>query len=315
MTSSSTVAEVQQLYDAALSVVNQHNEVVGSDNPGFVNTDQFMTCLKGTVGVNIRQIRYEDVLACLPEFQGPNGAIKPIPLAKAIVQAIRKGEPSEVVDPVNVGDSVSYVSPKKAERMSNKQLIDNFEPDEPDNAVGVVLQRKSKGQPFLVYSEGRQLDREASLTLFNEVKLGHVGRTVYKGKKVYKIGELPDNLVPENPLYRNTPLRPDGTCTQTNRSWEGVPQNVRQFVAFAAEYEGGIDVTTPPNGIQRAHDIIDIAVSSDAMKRFEERYQEIMVEFREAEKRGELPKLLIPLGKPIDAQEGVDSSPFPVGKK
>jgi hypothetical protein len=125
------------------------------------------------------------------------------------------------------------------------------------------------------------------------------------------VGELPENYADENPLYRGRPLRPDGTCDQTNRSWEGVPLEVRQFIAFAAEYHDGIDVTGK-GGLDRAHQAMDMALALDALEKLRKRYPEIAIDFDEDKKLGKLPTLQIPLGQPIAAQE-VGGDPFPVG--
>jgi hypothetical protein len=83
---------------------------------------------------------------------------------------------------------------------------------------------------------------------------------------------------------------------------------VRQFVAYATEFEDGIDVVGK-GGLDRAHAAIDMALATDALARLRNRYPEITIEFDEAQKLGELPTLQIPLGQPVAAQE-VGSGPF-----
>jgi hypothetical protein len=283
---------------------------IGEGNPGFVDIDQFISCIKSTGGSIpsvLANFSNENIVNCLPNYDGPHGTIKPWPLAKAINKAFK-----EVAAEQRVGGEVEKkprpVSSKKAETL--EELVSAFDPEDP-GPVGKVLHQKAKKKAFIVYSAGRNVDVEATLVLLKEVKQGYEARAHYNGKRVYAVGELPENYADENPLYRRRPLRPDGTCDQINRSWEGVPLEVRQFIAFAAEYHDGIDVTGK-GGRDRAHQTMDIALAPNALENLRKRYPEIAIEFDEAQKLGKLPTLQIPLGQPVAAQE-VGDGPFPVG--
>jgi len=302
---------VQSFYDAARTVLEQHNEAIGEGNPGFIPIDQFFTCLKATGGTSpeaLKILSLENILNCLPVVQVGDEEVKPWLLAKQIRATFKKeaGEKPEESKP-------RPVSSKKAERMTLDELVYAFDPEEPTSAVGKRLNSISRGEPFIVYSSGRQIDYEATIFLLKEVKQGFEGRAVYEGQRVHCVGDLPENYADENPLYRGRPLRPDGTCDQTNRSWEGVSLEVRQFIAFSADYENGVDVTGK-GGHDRAHAALDIAVAPNALEKLKERYPEIAVEFAEAQKLGKLPTLQIPIGQPIDAEEGV-GGPFLVGSR
>ena len=306
---------VQKFYDAARTILEQHNEIIGEGNEGLVDIDKFLTCLKATGGTNLKaleKISLEDLLNCLPQVDGPGGWAKPWPLAKQIKAAFRELAPDK-----DEADKPKFSGKKSARKMDLEELVHSFDPEEPTSAVGKRLKEISKDEPFIVYASGRQIDYDATIALLKEVKQGFEGRATYSlagvVHRVYAVGDLPENYADENPLYRGRPLRPDGTCDQINRSWEGVPLDVRQFIAFSEEYENGIDVTGK-GGRDRAHAAMDLAVTSDALSKLKERYPEIAVEFAEAQRLGNLPVLQIPLGQPIDAQEGV-SGPFPVGSR
>jgi hypothetical protein len=298
--------DVQNFYDAARTILEQHNEAVGEGNEGFIEIDKFLTCLKATGGTDLKTLTgmsLENILNCLPQVDGPGGWVKPWPLAKKIKAAFK-----ELAPPKEASESKPRpVSSKKAERMTIEELVNAFDPEDP-GPVGKVLNEKAKNKAFIVYSSGRTVDISATLLLLKEVKQGYEARTHYEGKRVYCVGEVPENYADENPLYRGRPLRPDGTCDQTNRSWEGVFLEVRQFVAYATEFEDGIDVVGK-GGLDRAHAAIDMALATDALARLRNRYPEITIEFDEAQKLGELPTLQIPLGQPVAAQE-VGSGPF-----
>lgn len=297
--------DVKELFAAAQSLIAAHNEVFeGPDDPGHVEEEDFLRKIKllgGTTPDRLKSLSYEDILTALPSFDG----VQPVALAKDIAKTWRnlaKG----TTDSTTVKRPVSS---KKAERMTPEELVASFDPEEPNSPVGERLRKISKGEAFLVYIAGREVDVDRSVSLLKELKAGYPPRTHFEGKRVYVVGEIPDNYADENPLYPGRPLRPDGTCDQLNRSWAGVSKIVRQFVHFALDYEDGID-PTGVGGRDRAHNALDMALSQDALKKLKDRYPEIAIEFDEAEKQGELPNLLIPLGQPVGPKEG-ESSPDP----
>jgi hypothetical protein len=303
---------VQQFYDAARTVLEQHNEAIG-EGEGLIDIDKFLTCLKATGATDLKTLvgmSLENILNCLPQVDGPGGWVKPWPLAKKIKAAFKELAPKSDGGEIFPVHKPRPVSSKKAEKMTIEELVNAFDPEDP-GPVGKVLHQKAKKKAFIVYSSGRNVDVEATLVLLKEVKQGYEARAHYKGKKVYAVGELPENYADENPLYRGRPLRPDGTCDQTNRSWEGIPLEVRQFIAFCTEWEDGIDVTGK-GGLDRAHQAMNMAIAADALNQLRNRYPEIAIEFDEAQKLGKLPTLQIPLGQPVAAQE-VGGGPFPVG--
>lgn len=288
--------------DAALAVVNEHNEAVGGEGkPGFVNADAFITCVKATGGTNearLADLSHEDILACLPEHNG----VKPRVLAKQVAQIFRNTS----TEPVS--DQKRPVSTKKAERMTPRELVEHFDPEEPENPVGKRLQDISRGEPFIVYESGRTVDVETTVKLLLEIKSGYQGREDIdvrgSTKKVYRLGELPENYADENPLYRDRPLRPDGTCDQTGRSWEGVDLSVRQLVRVAMD-SGELKVN-----IETAHNVLDMVLEPGAMEKLRKRYRKASVQFDELAATGDLPRLRIPLGGSSES-----TRPFPEGRK
>ena len=281
---------VQSLYDGALQIIQEHNqnlaEEVSPSTPGYVDPDKFVQCIKtsgGTSEDRLRKFRWEDILNCLPETNG----VKPTILAKEIAALFRGNSESktESVEP-------RPVSKSKASKMTLRELVEHYDPAEP-NSVAKRLDEISRGEPFVVFSDGRQVNIDATFKLLQEVKDGYPGRDIYEGKKVHVVGFIPDNDVDENPIYRGRPLRPDGTCDQLNRSWDGIPKDVRQFIAFALNHPSGPDVRGDRD---KAWELFDLALAG--MRELRKRYANVAVDFDEAAKRNELPHLLISLGQP-----------------
>lgn len=286
--------------DAALAAIKQHNEAVGGEGkPGYLNPDDFISKIKaygGTSEERLSAMMWEDILACMP------GDSKPTMLAKDIAKVFRKSEQA------NQQSDKRPVSGKKAEKMTPRELVEAFDPEDSSNPVGVRLAAISKGEKFIVYSDGRIVNVDATFKILTEIKGGYSGRDdVDVGgviKKVYRIGELPENYADENPLYRDRPLRPDGTCDQTGRSWEGVDLAVRQLIRVAMD-TGELKVTH-----ELAHNTLDAVMEADALKKLRSRYRKAAVEFDTLAKTGDLPSLKIPLD---GGSEG--KNPFDGGKQ
>lgn len=298
---------LQDRFDAAIRIIEEHNKQLPERSPGVtheaaVNVDAFVDCIKamgGTTEERLSKLMWEDVLYCLPVTNG----IKPVPLAKDLVKALRG---NATVENEASGKFIGPVSAKKADKMTAFELISAYDPNEPDNAVGARLKNASRGEPFIVFNDEGNVNVERSLYLLNEIKKGFPGRELYSAdgvdRQVYKVGQRPDDYADENPIYHGRPLRPDGTCDQTNRSWEGVLLEVRQLVWLAVCEESA-------STLAAAHDIMDMAVGVDAIKVLRQRFRKASLKYNELAKIGNLPKLKVPLavseGRP--AQGG---SPF-----
>lgn len=286
--------------DAALAAIQEHNEAVGGEGKlGFLNPDDFIQCVKASGGTSeerLSALRHEDLLSCMPA--APNG-VKPRVLATQIAEIFRKTSDSNT-------DEKRPISGRKAEKMTDRELVEAFDPEDASNSIGLRLLKISKGEKFIVYSDGRLVNADVTYKLLGEIKAGFPGRddidVAGSIKKVYRIGDLPENYADENPLYRNRPLRPDGTCDQTGRSWEGVDFATRQLVRVAMDV-GELKITH-----EIAHDILDIVV--DDASKLRTRYRKAVIKFDELAKTGNLPKLKIQLGGGSE-----DENPFPKGKQ
>lgn len=289
---------IQDKFDRALALIQEHNEAIGGENqPGFVNPEKFTSCIKvqgGTTEERLKKFRYEDILQCLPEHEG----VKPVLLAKDIAGVFR--------DTIDASEKQPVV-PKKVKDMSIKALVEAFDPEDHTNKVGKRLAEIAKNQAFVVFSFGRTVDVDTTVALLMEIKQGYPGRDIMNvngtPKKVYKLGELPSNFAEENPFYKR-PLRPDGTCDQTNRSWAGIDQEVRQFVRVAVE-KGDIK-----SDVEAIHHTLDLILNAnDPLNALRIRYPQTSVKFDQLKELDNLPKLKIALGN-----KEVKNGPFNNGR-
>lgn len=224
----------------------------------------------------LKSLSYEDILKCIDI----DSEIKPVILAKEIAKIFRGKEEK---------------SSKKVDKMNLRELLENYDVTEPTSPIGKRLKEVSKGDKFLVFSEGRNIDVETSLKLLEEIRLGYEGRDSIEVngqiKEIYAYDHLPENYADENPLYKNRPLRPDGTCDQTNRSWQGIPLEIRQFIRVCVD-TGELSIN-----IDKAHDTLDLVLSDDPMSKLKKRYRKSAIEFEKLKDCGNLPKLKMALNK------------------
>lgn len=310
---------VQDKLDAVRVLLEEHNAVVqppgcasNPDPDGYVDIVKFFANLKAigaTTEDRMKGLSWEDILECFPPSN-----MKPKLLAKDIAKVFRGNAPVDFGGHPLKDMFHSDGSPKskKADRMSPRELVEALDPENADDAVGKRLATMSKGKPFIVFETGRFVDVDSTHKLLMEVKQGYDGReslTVNgQVKPVYQLGELPDNFADENPLYPNRPLRPDGTCDQTNRSWEGVPLEMRQLIRVAIMLDGG------RVAIEQAHALLDATMVPNAMAEFRLRNHQASIKFDEMQQTGKLPTLKIALGG-VEGGAGNSPRPFSEGKK
>jgi hypothetical protein len=260
--------------NSATALIEEHNSKLEDINDA-VDVKEFKKKLKklgGTSEEALKDATFEDIeVAGVPRI-----------LARKIATIFRLSEKQQT----------NFVSDKKAQQMHPLYLLQAYSANDPNSPVAKRLKELSRGQKFIVFSPGTSnVVVDASVKLLEEIMKGYPERTEYEldGKfvRTYPVGEGILTFADENPLYPNRPLRPDGTCDQTNRSWNGVPLYVRQLIYLAVGKNG---VT-----FDKAHNILDIVTGPDAEKKLIARYPKVAVELDEALASSTQPLLRIKL--------------------
>lgn len=265
----------------ALALIESHNSNIESD-PDKVNAAKFQEKLKklgGTTEDALRECTWEDLEECgLPRIL----ARKVAALFRAVAEVSKKEDDLEV-------------SSKKAERMHPLHLLRNFDRNNPDSPIGKRLHELSKGKRFIILTDAGTINVEASHQELEQLKRGYAEREIVriedKDYRTYRVGDKKAEMADENPIYRTRPLRPNGDCDQTNRSWLGVSDVVRALVYLGVNVTGEIKV----RDIDDAHSVLDKAVMGDAEKVFRHRYTKTAIRYDELKETGDLPKLKIVL--------------------
>lgn len=272
----------------AKKLIEDHNQTLVKLNVPPIDADKVIENIKINGGTSLERLRYfdsEDILDC---FSLNDSKQRPTVLAKEIVELFQEGKQRRRV---------------KAELMTARELIEAYDPGDPDSPVGKRLKEISRGEPFLVFEADGRVNPSVSETLLGEVSDGYHGRKAVNlnGRiaPVFSIGERSDNLVDENPLYPGKPLRPDGTCDQTDKSWTGVPLEVRQFVRLALDM-GVIKIAS----LLDAHKCIADAHEANALTSLRDWYRGVAVRFDILAKENKLPSLKMRLGKTSIGKSG-----------
>jgi len=258
----------------AISLIETHNQSV-EDPTDKIDVNDFQKRLKKIGGTSedlLSELKWEDLEKCgLPTL-----------IARKVATIFRK--PSTEDRP----------SARSIEVMTPVELLVNFNPSHLSSLIAKRLKEATQGKKFLVFNNGN-INIDISTKLLQEIVKNYPQRDtiIIDGKpcKVYAVGESVGEFVDENPIYQGRPLRPDDTCDQLNRSWSGVPLIVRQLIYICVTKTHDIRVTH-----EKAHDILDLALASDAEQKIRQRFPKASIALDELIEAGQAPTLKVRLG-------------------
>jgi hypothetical protein len=175
-------------------------------------------------------------------------------------------------------------------------LISSYNPRKQGHPVTKILKANYQTKKVIAFKHGTKTVAVKEVSEYlRELEQGFPEREFIEvdglPAPLYPVGMTPDNMVAENPIYIGEPLRGSNeTCGRTNRSWSGVPFEVRQFVWLGVNKTQEIRVAD----VDKAHDIIDHAHEKD-MLWWRKRYANTSIMFDQLKPRNQLPTLLVEL--------------------
>jgi hypothetical protein len=267
--------------ESVRTIINQHN--THCDEKDRIDVEAFLKRLKasgGTTNDALKLCSWEDIESLqIPRL-----------LARQIAATFRKEEKPE---------KPRFISEKKAALLNPRELLESLDPKQSDTPTGIRLSSLSKGQPCLVYKEDGSLNVTASAECLEDIRLGHEARTVYiqdgVPTRVYRVGQLLDTAVNENPLFPGHPLRgAEDMCHNTHRTWKNVPHKARVLL-YLAQRTNELSI----NQLGIVHDILDRFVDKkedEIVKWAISRYPQASLRYGELEVSGNLPSLKIVRG-------------------
>jgi hypothetical protein len=172
---------------------------------------------------------------------------------------------------------------ERARMMKVGELVQEYDPDQPDNPFGQRLAEIFGNDAFLVFDEDNGfLLVDQSVVTAEELREGYPPRKTIRveGKTftLYRVGHRPLRFANENPVRPGAMLRPDGV-SDNNIRWTDVALNIRQLLWVAAKHTGEITVN---GGGEDEIDIWDkVAKDEGDFSKVALRYQQAEVKLRE----------------------------------
>jgi hypothetical protein len=175
-----------------------------------------------------------------------------------------------------------------------QDLVADYDLNEPDDPVGQELKRRFGEAKVIVLvpeSETPVVAIAETLDLMADHKDGRTAQseTMVDGVLVetYAVGEKPNVILDEDPLFRGEALRRNGRSNREPRlDWSTVSQEARQFARIAVEI-GAIE----PTSRRDSKDIHTFA--SQGIKALSEEFLDVGLEFRRRKHADDLPKLKV----------------------
>jgi hypothetical protein len=249
-----------------------------SDVKGFLHA---LKKAGGTDDEALKQCTWED----LESFGAPR-------LLAKRVAAIFRGKTETTPEPKT--NDPKLLKPARVAVMSVQELVQFYDPREATNAVAERINKIAAGKRCIVFNADNSVNVDASVTLLNELRDGFGERETFPvggvPTKVFKVGERVGQLADENPLYPARPLRPNGDCDQTNRSWTGVSEVARKVVFLARSITGEVKI----DSLMDAHSVLDFVVGADEAK-VRSRFSKASLLYDDLKEKGGLPSLKISL--------------------
>ncbi len=266
-----------QKIESARKVIDEHNSNADS-TLSFEDFHKKLKELGGSSEDALKACTWEDLQDCgMPRI-----------MAKRVTFLFRQ-------DGDGTTTKSTYISEKKVHMLSNKELVERYNPKDIKNPVGKRLKDLSDGMQFIVFDDNGKVIIEETAKLLEDIINGlpEVSTAFVNGRPlpIHRVGDRPDFYMEENPIYPGRPLRSNEKCDQTGRSWHGVSTEVRQLL-FLAIGTDELQILSVSN----AHDILDKLLLKDrSLDSLRARYPEASKAFDDAGKNGKLPILKIRL--------------------
>lgn len=278
---------------SAKQTIETHNNTVEEKNK--INWDKFLAKLQDMGGTSddvLKAVTWEDLKEC--------GV--PVILARRLAFVFREqGD----------GDSgkSSWVSERKASEMSEKQLLERYNPKDVTNPIANRLKSLSKNQPCIVFASDGSVNVEKSTILLKDLQDGLPPIDIYtvddKPVNVYKIGDRPDMFFDENPVFKGQALRTGEICGQTGVSWAGISQEIRQLVWLAVNHTEEYKLSK----MSDVDDLMNIIAYEDGFNKLSKRFRKASLKLDSLKKTGNPPLLKISVND-LKGKSQKENNPF-----
>lgn len=239
---------------------------------------------------------YKDLL----EYRDSEGKRIPEPLAKELLRLCRGADRDEREKIKVIVDATPEA---EAARLSLRELIERYDPDDPSNAFGTRLatiagkDNKQNPNTFLIF-DGDELNRGATFKELERLRAGFSSRSIatYDGipYETFAIGDRPARYKEQSPWNPQEALYHGES--NAGVAWGKLPLNTRQLVSIAS--------TSNLPDFQKYTEMELFAVleryeldeKNSSFKRAARLFPAAAIQFHDLARKGSLPSLKVPAG-------------------
>ena len=238
-----------------------------------------------------------------------------IPLAKVrmamkYLRGPKNSAKTDTISPEMIKMKEKYGVKPKLENIGSDSLLEDYDPKRSDHPITIVLKKRFGNTPVIVFKpDSTEVDIEATANYIADLDQGFPEEETVESQgelvRVYKVGEVPNEIIDEDPLFEGSPLK-RGRSIVNRVNWSDVSKEARQFIRILVETDGDID----PNNRRDVREIVQTA--SEGMGALKEDFPETYLEFKEIKKAGRLPSLTMSMK---EAEKSKSNNPFGIKRQ
>ena len=239
-----------------------------------------------------------------------------IPLAKVrmamkYLRGPKDSAKTDTLNPETVKFKEKYGVKLKLEHIPTDQLLEDYDPKQSDSPITIVLKKRFGNKAVIVFKpETTEVDIEATANYIADLEQGFPEEDTVKSQgelvRLNKVGKVPDQIIDEDPLFPNTPLK-RGRSIVNRANWANISIECRQFARIAVE-TGEID----PDDKRDVKDVMKLVNCEAELDMLKEEYPEASVLYREQKKLNSLPNLVMTMEQ---ANAAKAQNPFNINRK
>ena len=237
-----------------------------------------------------------------------------IPIAKVrmamkYLRGPKDSAKTDTINPEMIKMKEKYGVKPKLEHIPTDQLLEDYDPNRNDSPVNIILNKRFENKAVIVFKpDTTEVDIEATANYIADLDAGFPEEETVESQgelvRLYKVGEVPDQIMKEDPLFEGSPLKRERSIVN-RANWSGISDESRQFVSIAVEMEE-ID----PNDRRDVKDIIKLA--SLGLKNLQNEFPEVYLRYKERKKLNRLPNLTMTMEQ---AEISKSNNPFGIKRQ
>ena len=231
---------------------------------------------------------------------------KELPIAKVrmamkYLRGPKDSKKTDSVDLETVKMKEKYGVKIKLDNIPTEQLLEDYNPTKKDHPITIVLRKRYGNAPVIIFKlDTTEVDIEATANYIVDLDNGYPSDELVESQgemvRPLMVGEVPDQVVDEDPLFANSPLK-RGRSIVNRADWSGIHIDCRQFANIAVK-TGEID----PDDKRDVKDLMSLVNSEGDLGGMKEEYPKASVLYRERKKLNSLPSLTMTMEQATNAK-------------